>query len=107
MKTNLLKLSTITLLPAAMLALSSCSTTPPPPDERATMISNQPGVPGGVRVETYKTTATVTDIDAANRKLTLVGPEGTKTTYKAGPDVVNFGQIRVGDHVKATVTAEL
>ena len=109
MKTKMIKSTALTLLPAAMLAFTSCSSihTPPPPDERGTMISAQPGVPGGVRVETYKTTATVTDIDAVNRKVTLLGPEGAKTTFKAGPEVVNFDQIRVGDHVKATVAAEL
>jgi hypothetical protein len=110
MRTKLFKSAAVTLLPAAMLAFTSCSSTPTapaPPDERGTMISTQPGVPGGVRVDTYKTTATVTDIDAGDRTVTLVSADGTKATYTAGPEVVNFNQIRVGDHVKATVTAEL
>jgi hypothetical protein len=106
MKPKQLKFATITLLPAVLLAFTSCSSTPPP-DERASMVSFRPGVPGGVRAETYKTTAIVTDIDAASRKFTLVSADGTKTTYIAGPEVVNFNQIQVGDHVKARVSAEL
>ena len=52
-------------------------------------------------------TATVTGIDAAKRKVTLVTPDGKKTTVKCGPEVINFDQIRVGDQLKATVTEEL
>ena len=39
--------------------------------------------------------------------MTLVSPKGTKSTYVAGPEVVNFAQIRVGDQVRATVTEEV
>lgn len=58
-------------------------------------------------VQTHKMTATVTDIDAAKRKVTLVTSDGEKTTVKCGPEVINFDQIRVGDQLKATVTEEL
>lgn len=71
------------------------------------MVAFQKGVPGGAIVETYKTTATVTAVDAASRKVTLAAPDGTKTVFKAGPEVVNFGQIQVGDQVKATVAEQL
>jgi hypothetical protein len=65
------------------------------------------GVPGGVAVETFQQTATVTSIDAANRKVTLVSPAGKKTTYKAGPEVINFDRIQVGDQLKVTIAEEL
>ena len=52
-------------------------------------------------------TASVTGIDAANRKVTLVSPDGKKTTVKCGPEVINFDQIRVGDQLKVTVAEEL
>ncbi len=58
-------------------------------------------------VDTYQGTATVTAIDAAERKVTLVTPDGRKETFKAGPEVVNFPQIKVGDQVKATLTEAL
>lgn len=103
MNTNRLRWSLLALTPAAMLAFTSCSSTPP--GDR--IVAYQAGEPGGTVVQTTKTSATVTGIDAANRKVTLVSPEGKKTTFKAGPEVVNFDQIKVGDQVKATVVEEL
>ncbi len=93
------------LLSAVMVAFTSCSSTPKM--EPTTTAVYQPGVPGGIIVETYKNTATVTAIDAADRKVTLVTPDGRMETFKAGPEVVNFDQIRVGDQVKATLTEQL
>lgn len=106
--TKTLNLATMALLPAATLALTSCSSTSSkPPVETTSTTSYQPGVPGGVRVDTHKLTAQVKAIDTANRKVTLVTPDGEKTTVKCGPDVINFDQIRVGDQIKVTVTEEL
>ena len=105
MKSNTLNWAGLALLSAAMLAFTSCSSTPKV--EPTTSAEYEQGVPGGIFVETYKNTATVTAIDAANRKVTLVTPDGRKETFIAGPEVVNFDQIRVGDQVKATVTQQL
>ena len=49
------------LLPAGILAFTSCSTEPKGESSGFTAI--QPGHAGGVRVETYQQTATVTGID--------------------------------------------
>ena len=65
------------------------------------------GVPGGGVVATYELTATVAAIDPASRKVTLVDAAGIKKTVKAGPEVINFDQIRVGDQLKITATEEL
>jgi hypothetical protein len=65
------------------------------------------GVPGGVVVQTFELTATVTAVDQATRKLTLLSPDGIKQTVKVGPEAVNFGQIRLGDRLKVTVAEEL
>jgi hypothetical protein len=46
-------------------------------------------------------------MNASKRKLTLVLSNGSKMTYKAGPEVVNFDQIQVGDQIKAVVTEEM
>ena len=98
----------LTLLAAATLGLISCSsTTYGPIDEKTQNVTYEKGVPGATLVETYELTATVTGIDSPKRKVTLVAPDGKKTTVKCGPDVINFDQIRVGDVVKAKVTAEL
>jgi hypothetical protein len=107
MKKQILKWAGVALLPAVMLALTSCSSTSTDQGQGATVVATQPGVPGGVMVNTYEITATVTAIDAASRKLTLATPDGKKTEFKAGPDVVNFPQIQVGDQVKATVAEQV
>ena len=105
------KFTALALLPAAVIAFTSCSSTPhccsTPQVKSSAAAVYEPGVPGGIMVETYKETATVTGIDKANRKVTLVTPDGTKSTVKAGPEVANFDQIEVGDQVKAIVTDEL
>ncbi len=90
------------MLVAAMLALIACAT-PPTGTEEVTVIETPDGA---IIVDTFTTTATVTGIDTARRKVTLVSPDGKKTIYKAGPEVVNFGQIQIGDQVKATLTEE-
>jgi hypothetical protein len=100
-------LGLVVLLPAAMLALASCSTTgsdagPTAATHRTAVF--EPGVPGGVLIETTRETATVTAIDKATRKVTLTTTDGTKTTVTAGPEVANFAQLEVGDQVKATLT---
>ena len=105
MKPITIKLPVLALLPAALLAFTSCSSTPQ--GEGSTMVAAQRGVPGGVIVQTYQVAATVAAVDAASRKVTLTTADGAKTTVKAGPEVVNFDQIQVGDQVKATVAEQL
>lgn len=103
MKTKLQKLTALAFLPAT-LALTSCSTSNV---DSTSDVYTEKGVPGGTAVETHKITAKVTALDAATRKVTLLLPDGTKETLKAGPDVVNFGQIQVGDQVKVLMVEEL
>jgi Cu/Ag efflux protein CusF len=108
MKRNTLDWAGLALVSASMLAFTSCSSTSSTPTgQAATGVAYKEGVPGGVVVETYKMTATVTGIDADNRKVTLVTPEGKKTTVKCGPEVINFDQIHVGDQLNVTATEEL
>jgi Cu/Ag efflux protein CusF len=108
MKTKRLNLTMRALLPAALMILSSCSSTPPPPPAEGTArISYTKGVPGGEIVQTVKMSATVTAIDQAERKATLLGPDGRKFDVKVGPEAVNFDQVRVGDQVNATVEERL
>ncbi len=105
MKDKILKWFVTGLTPAAIVVLNSCSSTPK--GEGAVLAAAQEGVPGGVIVQTFTLTATVTGIDAPNRKVTLVSPQGKQTVFKAGPEVVNFGQIQIGDQVTATLTEQL
>jgi hypothetical protein len=105
MKPKALKWAGAVLLSAGMLAITSCSSTPE--GQSTTAVAAEKGVPGGIRVDTFQTTATVTGIDSADRKVTLVSPAGKKTIVKCGPEVVNFDQIRVGDQLKLTVAEQL
>ena len=92
---------------AAVLALTSCSSNSTPQPQGATVVATQPGVPGGVIINTHQITATVKAINTDDRKVTLVGPDGKEAVVKCGPEIVNFPQIHVGDQVKATVTQQL
>lgn len=101
MNNVIIKIAALALLPTAII-FTSCSTTKVPVEIMAIETPD-----GAIIVETTTMTATVTAINAAKRKVTLVSPGGGKSTYKAGPEVVNFGQIQIGDKVKAVVTEEV
>jgi hypothetical protein len=103
MKKYLFKPIALALLPAAILALAACSTAPEG-EGQTTVIET---ADGAIIVDTFTTTATVTGIDRGKRKVTMVTPGGTKSTYQAGPEMVNFDQIGIGDQVRATVTEEV
>jgi hypothetical protein len=102
MNNVIIKIIVLALLPAAILIFSACSTTKVPVEIIAIETPD-----GAIIVETITMTATVKAIDVAKRKLTLVSPSGSKSTYKAGPEVVNFNKIQVGDQIKAVVTEEV
>jgi len=106
MKTNIQTLLLLTLLPGAALTFTGC-TTEPDTLQGSSAIAIQRGVPGGIAVDTYHETATVTGIDRDSRKVTLVTPDSAKSVVKCGPEVANFAQIAVGDQVKATVTEQV
>lgn len=52
-------------------------------------------------VEKVVIKAKVSALDANTRTITLVGPEGKWLVVKAGPEMQNFPQIKVGDTVTA------
>lgn len=114
MKNRVQTLGIITLLPLAALTFSACCSSSkcepkcaPKIENKATSLTAiQPGVAGGASVDTYSQTATVTGIDLATRNITMVTKEGKKITYKAGPEVVNFNQIEVGDQVRAVIAEQ-
>ena len=93
----------------ATLLLTSCSSTPkttavpasPPPQNVATQ---SPVVDAGVDVEAITVTATIDALDSAKRNITIRRLDGSLGVYRAGPEVVNFDQLRAGDEVVLTVT---
>ena len=99
-----MKFHQLLILPVAVTAFVACTSIK---TESDTSTHIKQGVPGGTVVQTDKISATVTGIDTPNRKLSLVTPDGTKFKVKAGPGVVNFPQIRIGDQLKITMTEQL
>ncbi len=103
MNMNPVERSLFHLIAAATLVLSACASSGPTGIERVSIVE----APGRVIiVDTFATIVRVSAIDAAKRKMTLVSPDGRKTTYKAGPEVVNFDQIQVGDMIKVVLTEQ-
>ena len=88
---------------AAMLTIAACSPSVKGTED-VTVIET---ADGAIIVDTFTTTATVTGINADKREVMLVAPDGRRTTYKAGPDVLNFSQLQVGDQVTAVLTEEV
>jgi hypothetical protein len=86
---------------AASTLFTACTTLT---TEQTTTADVRAGVPGGKVSQTTELKATVTAIDAAKRKVTLVSNHGEKFTVVAGPEVVNFPQIRVGDRLTVSYT---
>jgi hypothetical protein len=101
MKRRLMNWGIAVLFAGSVFGLFSCSSSDV--TEEVDLIETEHGA---IIVDNLTVTATVTGIDTAKRKVTMVSPGGHKTTYKCGPEVVNFDQIEVGDQVKATVTEE-
>ncbi len=54
---------------------------------------------GTVVAQSVTSTATVAAIDYEHRIATIRLPDGTTVTFKAGPEVNSFDQLKVGDQV--------
>ncbi len=61
----------------------------------------------GAVASTAQLIATVEAIDAAVRKLTLRGPQGTVQTLRVGDEIRNLPQVKVGDRVVVTYAKAL
>lgn len=95
------------LTSAALLVLPSCSSSPQPKAEHAKTASYEPGVPGGIAVETTTLTARIVAVHEGAREVVLDLPDGTRKIVTCGPAVINFDQLHKDDMVKTTVTEEV
>jgi hypothetical protein len=97
MKRTVLKLAAMMVVPATLLAFTSCSSTP----------KSQTAVPaamrGGVVIDTALAVVTVQSVDASNRTVVLQRPDGGLVAYVCGPEILNFDQIQAGDQITAQV----
>ncbi|HTY89396.1 MAG TPA: hypothetical protein VMB80_18245 [Candidatus Acidoferrum sp.] len=109
MKKTIVNFSGTMALAAGMFILVSCSSAPK--NEPGVFSDNPIAVPGvdrgGVILDAVTATATVQSVNAADRTVVLQHPDGSTTVYECGPDVRNFDQIKVGDHVTATVAESI
>jgi hypothetical protein len=81
---------------AAMLAMASTAA-----------MSAEQTLPSKVEIESMTAGATITAVDQANRTFTVTGKGGKSHTFTAGPEMQNFGQMKVGDRVEASYVEEL
>ena len=82
---------------AAMLSLASS----------AAMSAAETTLPSKVEIDAITAGATVTAVNHAKRTFTLKAHNGKSHTYTAGPEMVNFPQVKVGDKVEATYAEEM
>ena len=99
-----MKATYLIILPLAMMAAASCTSITA---DTATQARVKQGVPGGEIVQTSRINATVTAIDTAKRKVSLVTRKGEKLAVTAGPEVDNFDKIRIGDQLSITYTEQV
>jgi protein involved in polysaccharide export with SLBB domain len=94
------------VLPAAVMMLASCASKQTAWDRTARTEQQATGG-AGFGGQTYEssvtTTSTVVSVDAARRTMELRQADGTVVTYKAGPEVAGFDQLKAGDRVRMTV----
>ena len=99
MKINVIKLAPLLLLPALCL-LTGCWTNP----YIIQPATGSPAFKGSmVVVESHDAEATVQSVDDTSRQIILKYADGSSTTNIAGPEIVNFNEIKTGDLVKATI----
>jgi hypothetical protein len=108
---QMLKFAITILMPAALLAFTSCSSPP------ATGKVNEPTNPaayanatdfgGEIVTDSVSSTATVVSVDHAKRLVVLKRADGSQVTYKAGPGALGFDVVKAGDTVKVSVAEEL
>jgi hypothetical protein len=104
------------LLPAALPVFTSCSSTSSSSTPGPLMKVNATNVPNAYNVvsgdgnqfvfSSITVTDTVVSVDVPQRRVGLKNADGRITSYKAGPEITRFNEIKVGDRVKATVVEE-
>jgi len=87
--------------------LAGCSSTPkePAPAAAPAPPALTPAViDAGFDVESATGAGVIDSVDKATRRVVIKRPDGSLAGYIAGPEVVNFDQLKTGDEVVANVT---
>ncbi|SDG31766.1 hypothetical protein SAMN05216603_101254 [Pseudomonas benzenivorans] len=99
----------LSLLALGATLLTACSSQAPDEPLEGDVSTSQitvEGVPGGVSTVVEKISAVVTAIDYDKRSFTLEDEAGHRRAVQAGPEMINFPQLKVGDKVYATIALE-
>jgi hypothetical protein len=91
MKTTIMRIVGIAAIVATTLASAAVT------QEKAGPTAD--AKPGVVVADLTELTATVDSVDYHKRLVTLTGPRGNTVTVKAGPQVKNLDQVKVGDQL--------
>lgn len=107
MSHSLFRSTAASLAAGCVLVLASCTQEPKASPTASPLtaqagVNRQTGVAGGVAEEVLTSSAIVTAVDQATRKVTLTGSDGVPFSFTARPEVRNLAQVRVGDKVTAT-----
>ena len=73
----------------------------------STAVGIQPGVAGGSFNDTTTVAVTVSAVDVASRRVTLVDEAGNKATFPVRPEIRNLDQVRAGDRLTATLKQQV
>ncbi|HWD92227.1 MAG TPA: hypothetical protein VG938_07750 [Verrucomicrobiae bacterium] len=107
-----MSLATMLVIPAAPLAITSCSSNSEPQTEASYPAAEKsPDLTetgrGGVVLQAAKSEFLVESVNPADRTVKLWHADGSLSTVECGPEVRNFDQIKAGDHVTATLAESL
>lgn len=97
-------LVTASFYQSAAVMLAKPGTEPTGVEQEDFVVSPQSGQPGGMAVRTIKTTATIEDIDAQKRSVTLKEANGQTLKLKVDASVQNLDQIKKGDEIVVRYT---
>jgi hypothetical protein len=92
----------VTLAAALLMAGCAAKEIPAPPPPEVAEVETQDSPQHLERARAVKVTAVVTDIDVAQRLVTLKDSDGNEDTIEVGPEVRNLAQVRRGDEVIVT-----
>jgi hypothetical protein len=93
-------------LEAVALAIENPKATPATAmaEETVQVASEQGTFPEATAVKTSAITAQVEDLDRKNRIVTLRDSAGNRLIMKASPDVLEFANLKIGDHIRTRYT---
>lgn len=98
----------VTYYESVALALGRPGETLTPTGRSQFVVRAAPGEkPGGATASVTQTSATVEDVDRANREVTLRGADGNLAKVLVDPSVGNLQNIKKGDRINATITQAL